>query len=483
MIFDSRPIIACSSGLESRSAISIIRISGFLKILNLAPYFDISLVNLRPRYSTLVHIKDGSEILDQALLVFFPGPNSYTGENVVELSVHGNPFNIKRILTLFLKNGFCREASPGEFTYRALKNKKLNLSQVEGLDSLLNANSEVVFSQGLSLLRGELHDQYLKLYDYFVKLKASIELFIDFSDDVGESAALQNFEENLKIFHRHLKFLYERTKVNLSSLLSPTIILVGKTNAGKSSFFNFILNSQRSIISDRPGTTRDYISEYIDLSGVSYRLVDTAGIRESKDKIEVKGMDLALDLFHKAFCKILIVNPFLGPLTQENLENLDLIIFTHADCEGFEGEVESFRKSLTVDLPFFYLGLKNNGSIGPHFEFFGSGSIGPKQKTIGPMGPVENDRMDSLSPLFEYVSKKYNDLSAENPIVVERHSRVIKKAFLQSEMVVSQFKNIDDVGILASEVSLVGDAISELIGVVNPEAVLGDIFMNFCIGK
>ena len=482
---NSKPIVACSSGLESRSAISIIRVSGFSDLVKLNDFFDIDCSGLKPRYSHLAHVKDGEEVLDQVLLTYFPAPNSYTGENVIELSVHGNPFNIKRILSLFLRGEFCREAAPGEFTYRALKNKKLSLSQVEGLDSLLNANSEVVFSQGLSLLRGELHEQYLRLYNLFIKLRASIELFIDFSDDVGEENAQNNFESNLDLFFKQISFLNERTKVNLSSLLSPTIILVGKTNAGKSSLFNFILNSQRSIISDRPGTTRDYISEFIEIAGVNYKLIDTAGLRDSQDQIEVQGMDLALNLLDKAFCKILVVNPFLGPLSTQNFKDIDFIIFTHSDCGGFKEKLEAFRADLLEDVPCICLGLVKDGSIGPGFILFGSGSIGPEKINIGPIEPAKNisSLNTSLNSLTEYVREKYQALSSKNPIVVERHTRVIEKAFFRTESFVSSYKSISDVAVMASEINLIGEDISELIGVVNPDTVLKDIFMNFCIGK
>ena len=148
---DDQPIIACSTGTSSNTAIAVIRLTGFKNLLDLQKFFSFSLVKVKPRMSHLTNIESDGKVYDNGLMVFFPEGGSYTGENVLELSVHGNQLNIQRILDLFIKNGDFRAAHPGEFTYRALKNKKLSLSQVEGLDMLLNANSSLMLSQGLDL--------------------------------------------------------------------------------------------------------------------------------------------------------------------------------------------------------------------------------------------------------------------------------------------------------------------------------------------
>ncbi len=484
-LFDEKPIIACSSGVETKCAISLLRLSGFRDIASLNKYFDKSLDSFVPRKSYLVNIVDKEQVLDQALLTFFQGQKSYTGENTVELSVHGNPINVKRILKLFTADGFFRLAEPGEFTYRALKNQKLTLSQVEGLDSLLNANSEAVFSQGLSLLRGDLHASYLKLLELYTSLKSSVELMIDFSEDIGEEVALSNFVDNFRRFYDHLESLHNRTKVNLSGFLSPSIVLVGKTNAGKSTIFNLLLNTQRSIISSIPGTTRDYISEYIDIEGVNYKLVDTAGLRSTEDSIEAEGINLAIDIYKKSFFKVLVINPYESFDLPGEVSKIDFIIFSHCEKEGSLDLCDKIISEASLEgIPGVFIGLKESGSIGPlqSFKFFGP--IGPKNLGTGPIGPTKNDNIREALDLFERViSSRYKELMQSDPIVVERHSGVIKDAYLYARQFKDTYKKVDDVGILSSEVNVLGEKVSELIGIVSPDSVLNNVFINFCIGK
>lgn len=485
-LFDEKPIVACSSGIESKCAISLLRLSGFSDISLLNKYFDRNLNEISPRKSYLINIIDEDQILDQALLTFFKGEKSYTGENTVELSVHGNPINVKRILKLFTSDGFFRLAEPGEFTYRALKNQKLTLSQVEGLDSLLNANSEAVFSQGLSLLRGDLHASYLKLLKLYTSLKSSVELMIDFSEDVGEETAWKNFVDSFRVFFEHLEGLHARTKVNLSGFLSPSVVLVGKTNAGKSTVFNLLLNTQRSIISSTPGTTRDYISEYIGISGVNYKLVDTAGLRRTEDNIEAEGINLAIDVYKKSFFKVLVINPHCDFELPEEVSEVDFIIFSHCEKEESLDICSRTISSAGLEgIPGIMIGLKEDGPIEPLQKFKFVGSIGPTTNLgTGPIEPAENDSIrEGLGCLEQFVASKYEKMMELDPIVVERHSSIIRDAFLNARELEGSYKNFNDVAILSSEVNILGEKVSELIGIVSPDAVLNNVFMNFCIGK
>lgn len=526
---DNQSIIACSTGTSANTAIAVIRLSGFQNLQDLNSFFSFDLKKTKPRYSHLSNLHFEGQVYDNVLLVYFPEGQSYTGENVLELSVHGNQLNVTRIINLFIEKAGFRHAHPGEFTYRALKNKKLSLSQVEGLDMLLNANSSLMLTQGLDILQGDLHAQYLALYDAFLKLKAAVEISIDFSDDVGPEEIQKLFNKNFEKFFELISALKERTSGNISSLLAPEIALVGQTNAGKSSLFNILVNHERSIVSNIAGTTRDYVSEVVHINGTNYKLVDTAGIRESKDVIENIGIERGLEILKRAFFRLLIVNPF--ETNQEYLDKFydtefDALIFSHNDVENFDLAMEKIDISAVKVEKIFSASFKNNGdvkSLGPIEPINSksgpiepvnskSGPIEPANSKIGPIepansktGPIEpvnskngpigpkSSKSGSIGPekgpknldkiLKSLVDEKYQLLTKNQPILLDRHRTTIAKIYEKSLDFFSNIKHLGDVAIISSEVNILGNHLVELIGIVSPDDVLNSIFSNFCIGK
>lgn len=475
-LFDGQAIIACSTNLSSPSAVALLRISGFKNLLDLQPFFSFDLKKTKPRYAHLSSILCDNKKMDEALITFFPAPHSYTGENVLEMAVHGNPISVNLILEHFISSGLMRSAKEGEFTYRALQNKKMSLSQVEGLDLLLNAQSGQAFSQGLSLLHGELHEEYLKLHEIFLKLKASVELSIDFLEDVGEEQADHLLQTHLKEFETHVNSLQARSQGNNSQLLTPSIVLVGQTNAGKSSLFNGLLKSKRSIVSPQAGTTRDFVSEYTYKNGVNFRLVDTAGLRLTQDPIEQEGIERALQLFGQAFFRILVVNPFetelhhFEPLfTHFKKDELDLVVITHSDCPEFESEWTKYKDYLPATVPQLFLTF---GPMGP-----ARGSIEPL-KGHGPMGPA-----GSIEPVLDAVYNKFVELYSTNPVLISRHRDSINKIYHGLQEFKTTHNSIKDIAIISSKINLVGKDLEELIGLVSSHEVLDSIFSRFCIGK
>lgn len=427
---DDKTIIACSTGTQSNTAIAVLRLSGFKNLIDLQKFFSFDLSKTINRKSHLTNIIFEDKVYDNGLLVFFPEGGSYTGENVLELSIHGNQLNIQRILELFVKHGDCRSAAPGEFTYRALKNKKLSLSQVEGLDMLLNANSSLMLSQGLDILQGDLHAQYLALYDAYLKLKAAVEISIDFSEDVGVEETQKLFQDSFAKFFKLISSLKTRTEGNISSLLSPEIVLVGQTNAGKSSLFNILLKHDRSIVSNIAGTTRDYVSEVIHIDGTNFKLVDTAGIRESTDVIENIGIDRAMNILSRSFYKILIVNPYetnAQYLAKFTDVDFDFLVVSHSDKSDFESQVSTvdFSKIKTKYIAKANFNSIEGGSIeplvisGPMGPLLDNGSIGPVEKSGGPiepnsknLGPIEPDfaKTGPIEPVEKSISPMKNEI-------------------------------------------------------------------------
>ena len=454
-LYSDEPIIACSTSFQTHAALAVLRISGLKDLSTIQKFFKLDLGPIEPRrvYFTQL-LSEVGDFIDEICLTWFKAPHSYNAENILELSVHGNTLNIERILKLFIDSGTCRAARPGEFTYRALKNKKLTLSQVEGLDLFLNANSGYALNQGLSLLNGDLHQSYSHLYDLFLKHKASLELSIDFSEDVGESTAQKYFHDSLKDLHQKIEELHRRVMPLSQNLIQPEIVLVGLPNAGKSSLFNYFLRQERAIVSSIPGTTRDYISETIDIEGVKYKLVDTAGIREGKDLIETEGIKRSLERVKHSFFTILLINPFETSVEFSEIEkvNYDIAFFTHADKAGFSAACEIFKR---------------------HHPNFGS---------IGALSTKQLASSDEQS-IFSFINNKYLKLVKDKPILLDRHKDLISQIFQTSTHYVNTATYESDVAILSYELNTLGHCLSELIGIISPDQVLNSIFSNFCIGK
>ena len=222
---DNDIIIGCSSGNVSNSALAVIRISGFFSLAKFSSFFSISLESIVPRQMYLTRIVNGPLLLDELLFSFFAAPSSYTGESILELYPHGNVLNVERIIDAFIDRFSLRLARPGEFTLRAYKNKKLNFAQIEGLELLLNANSQFAFQQGLEILNGELFHSYRQLYDNFIALSSSCDLLIDFSEDVGEEEGRKNLDLALHNFEKIITVLHQRCNIQSTASLNPKSVL------------------------------------------------------------------------------------------------------------------------------------------------------------------------------------------------------------------------------------------------------------------
>lgn len=484
------PIIACSSGNNENTAISLLRVSGLSSLDQVNDLFDKDLNSISPRKSYFLKLVENNKVIDEIVLNFFKGPNSYNGENILELAVHGNPINVRRILDLFKRNGI-REANPGEITYRALRNNKMSLTQVEGLDTLLNASSLELFDNGMSHLSGELQNEYLNLRDAYLNLRGSIEILIDFSEDVGEEQSEKLFKNHFVEFSNLIHSLKRRTTTPRSHLLKPKVVLMGVTNAGKSSLFNRLLDERRSIVSEVKGTTRDYISEYFSYKGAEFQIVDTAGLRVSSDEIEVEGIKLSKELYSDAFFKILVVNPFISEaLNIEKLE-ADAIIFTHSDLDGFQEKLQNFN-DLPKESVRFSLGpigpIVKLAPIGPENK---TAPIGPKDKSgpiepgdsIGPIGPDESGPIEPLGLLKNLVFCKYNTLMASSPILPDRQRSIINNLSLLTDDISRLIEGVSDPAILSNEINMLEGEINGLLGITTSDDVLNNIFSNFCIGK
>ena len=301
--------LATPSGI---GAIAVIRLSGE-KAIDIVNQFFTSvrknklLKNQKTHSIHLGFISDKEHIIDEVLVSIFKNPNSYTGENVVEISCHGSTFIQQEIIQLFLKNG-CRLADAGEFTLRAFLNGKMDLSQAEAVADLIASNSAASHQMAMQQMRGgitnELKDLRAKLLDF----AALIELELDFSGEDVEFADRTKFRELVAKITIVLKRLIDSFSVGNALKNGIPVAIIGEPNVGKSTLLNTLLNEERAIVSEIAGTTRDAIEDEIIIDGVAFRFIDTAGIRETTDVVETIGIKKAYEKAENAQLIISLIN-------------------------------------------------------------------------------------------------------------------------------------------------------------------------------
>jgi tRNA modification GTPase len=277
------------------SAIAVIRISGE-KAIEIADGIFKSKnkrKSLRNAKSHTVHFGDITSekgIIDEVLITVFKAPHSYTGENSVEISCHGSPYIVKSIIELLLNKG-CRYARPGEFTMRAFLNGKFDLSQAEAVADLIESQSKTSHDLALNQMRGGFSSKIKELREKLLNFTSLIELELDFSEEDVEFANRDDLKNLLDDLKSEISKLLESFKLGNVIKQGIPVAIIGKPNVGKSTLLNAILNEEKAIVSEIPGTTRDTIEDSISINGVSFRFIDTAGLRESGDKIEMIGIE------------------------------------------------------------------------------------------------------------------------------------------------------------------------------------------------
>lgn len=472
--FRDGPLISCSTGGQEACALHVIRLSGFKNLHFLDGIFSVPFSKIRPRHAHYGQLFDlEGHLIDELILTYFKAPHSYTGEEMLELSVHGNPLNVQKLLKFFIQNFNFRQANGGEFTYRALINGKLNLSQVEGLDMLLNAQNPLALDQGLQLLNGELEQKYEALYQLYLKARAEVELAIDFSDDIGDEKIYASLRSTLQQLSELVEELYLKSSQESSSLLNPEIVLFGPANAGKSTLFNKLLKSSRSIVSSQEGTTRDYVSESIRLGASQFRLIDTAGLRETEDMIESDGIQRTLDLLDSAFFRVLVLSSKQLSKKIHWDHKPDLIVVSHSDLVRAQPKRLA---ELAVQAPVLELDLI-------YMKTF-HGPIEPPENS-GPIEPPKNPGpIEPRAYILSLIEAKFRKQIKFNPILLDRHKLLIDNMYntIKSSSALKSLK-FNDLAIVDHEINELGAFISELVGVIRPDDVLNHIFSHFCIGK
>ncbi|MFZ1633421.1 MAG: tRNA uridine-5-carboxymethylaminomethyl(34) synthesis GTPase MnmE [Chitinophagales bacterium] len=401
-------------------------------------------------------ISDEGNKIDEVVIGLFKNPRSYTGEDIIEISCHGSPFIQQQIIQVLIKNG-ARLAKPGEFTMRAFLNGKMDLSQAEAVADLIAAQTQASHDIALKQMRSGYGETLKQLRFELIHFASLIELELDFSEEDVEFAE-----------RSHMKHLIDKINVELDRLIRSfelgnvikngvNTVIAGRPNAGKSTLLNALLNEERAIVSHIAGTTRDTIEEELNINGVIFRLIDTAGIREAKDEIEKIGVAKTMEKIKTSTLLIYMfdVNSMTPEEVRSDLNNL----------------VEAGDRMLVVankiDTP------EGGKLLAQFFEFEPDCYISSLQKT----------NIDELKSIM-YKKIVHEDFNFENTVVTNaRHLEALNKARTTLNEVLQSLNNNESGDLTALSIRYALNAIGEITGQVTNEDLLDNIFRNFCIGK
>jgi len=454
--------IAAIATPPGQAGIGVVRVSG-----PLAPELARSI--FRPSYSGCnwqshhayhgdILSADGQTVLDEVLATLMRKPRSFTGEDVLEISCHGNPVILQTILEQLLLMG-CRPARPGEFSRRAFLNGRMDLSQAEALAAMISAQSTQAFALGLAQLKGTLGRDINRLRTLLIDALALLEASIDFTDDIAENEILPEPPQIAEALQSIQKLLstYKSARIISQGI---SVVITGKPNVGKSSLLNSLAGKKKAIVTDIPGTTRDLIEETITVGGLYLNLLDTAGIRKPQDIIEKEGIDLVWERLEQADVIVILLDGS-APLTDEDLHILDQNK-TRADKV-----IIAVNKS---DLP-------------------GAWQTEQLANVFSPLPPVLNISAkfgDGLSGLKETIIKmrQTGDVRSDEGMITQlRHKVALEKALLNLEAARTNLQTNVSPEFSAFELREAIDTLDEITGQKIREEVLDKIFSSFCIGK
>jgi len=462
---DTIVALATATGV---GAISVIRLSGKEAIeLSDKVFKTVSGKPLSEAPSHTVHlgtIKSENQVIDECLATIFKGKKSYTGEPVVEFSCHGSAYITQEVIKLCLANG-ARLAEAGEFTKRAFLNGKLALNQAEAVADLIASDSKASHQVALQQMRGGFTSEIEDLRQELLNFASLIELELDFSEEDVEFADRSQFEQLLKRIKTTLQTLIQSFSAGNAIKNGIPVAIVGKPNAGKSTLLNTLLNEERAIVSDIAGTTRDTIEETLHIDGFTFRFIDTAGIRDTKDQIEAIGVEKAKEKIKKAQIVLYLYNEKENTTDEvihfvtENYHKEAKFILLHNKIEDLQEVITPFDNEILASIPEEYI--------------FSQLRISAK----------ENINIDELKKILSLYVKNLSP-SAGNTIITNiRHYEALNNALQALEKVEEGMQIRLSGDLLAIDIRETLYHLGSITGAVSNDELLGNIFSRFCIGK
>lgn len=440
--------LATGSGL---GAIAIIRVSGSEAINICKKVFSKNIADVKSHTIHFGTINNKVDVIDEVLLSIFRNPHSFTGEDVIEISCHGSVFIQQQILQLLTKNG-ARMANPGEFTLRAFTNGKMDLSQAEAVADLIASESKKAHQIAINQMRGGFSDDLKKLREQLINFASLIELELDFSEEDVEFANREQFNELLLLIKEKLKKLIDSFQLGNVIKNGIPVAILGAPNVGKSTLLNAVVNEDRAIVSEIAGTTRDTIEDVINIEGMQFRFIDTAGLRDTKDTIEKIGIQKALEKAEKAKVIIYLLDATTDFKAQEKeigkikkLQNKMIVVVNKTDLNP--NICETLKKK-----NYLFISAKNKDGI--------------------------EDLTNTLISIID------TNLSSDETIISNsRHQEELSKTLVEIIAVIQGLNNDISGDLLAINIRQALYHLGLITGEVTTDDLLGNIFSKFCIGK
>ncbi len=459
--YDLQDTIVALATPPGVGAIGVIRLSGkaAIEIANRVFYGK----DLTKQASHTIHLgtvrSDKQQIIDEVLMSLFVAPKSYTKENVVEVSCHGSSYIIQQLIQLFIEKG-ARMAQPGEFTLRAFLNGQMDLSQAEAVADLIASNSASAHALAMQQMRGGFSDEIQKLRQELLDFASLIELELDFSEEDVEFADRKELKALVVKIQSLIKSLIDSFQLGNVIKKGVNTVIAGRPNAGKSTLLNALLQEERAIVSDIAGTTRDTIEEVLNIQGIEFRLIDTAGIRDAQDQIEAVGVQK----------------------TMEKVQSSAILVYVFDAMKLSAEEVQKDLEALQEPNQIIVL-VPNKMDLNPYLRPDEYVSDLVPAKNIVTASALNKQNIQHLKETL-YQTVITEQLNLDNPIVSNtRHLAALQNAHHSLTEVLNGIDMEITSDFVAMDIRRALYFLGEIVGEVSTDDLLGNIFSNFCIGK
>lgn len=458
----------CAIATAQGGAIGTIRVSGKDAITItekiFRPFKNDKILHEQPAYTlTFGKIIDHEEVIDEVLISLFKAPHSFTGENSVEITCHGSTYILQKVMELLIKNG-CRTAQPGEYTQRAFLNGKMDLSQAEAVADLIASTSAATHRLAMSQMRGGFSKELAELRNQLLHITSMIELELDFSEEDVEFANRDQLKALADKIEQVISKLTNSFSVGNAIKNGVPVAIIGETNAGKSTLLNALLNEDKAIVSNIHGTTRDVIEDTMNIGGITFRFIDTAGIRETHDTIESLGIERTFQKLDQAEIVLWVID---APTATEQIQQLAEKIVPRAQSKQL---ILVFNKSELINES-ERKGLEALAQT--HYPSLTSIFISAKEKE----GVEQLEKLLTNSANLPTVTQ--NDVIVTNM----RHYEALTKALEAIHRVQDGLEMQISGDFLSQDIRECIFHLNDIAGEVTNDMVLQNIFKNFCIGK